>query len=145
MIIRKMCESDISHIADMEKRIFSDFWTEADFYEALDDENRIFIVAEIDGKAAGYCGMWCVLDEGQIMNVAVDESMRRRGIAEAMLTELFSEGKKRGIRVYTLEVRESNCAAQSLYAKLGFKGVGRRPGYYRKPDEAAILMDLEVM
>ncbi|MBR6312067.1 MAG: ribosomal protein S18-alanine N-acetyltransferase, partial [Oscillospiraceae bacterium] len=91
-----------------------------------------------DEKLVGYCSMRSVLDEGYINNVAVLPAYIRRGIARALLTEL--EKSAEGLAFLTLEVRESNSAAQALYVSLGYLPVGRRPRYYERPVEDALLM-----
>ena len=93
-----------------------------------------------DGSIAGYIGMLCVLDEGEITNVAVAEGFRRQGIGERLLSSLLQAGRKEGVDSFTLEVRESNSSARRLYRKLGFQEEGIRRNFYEKPTEDAILM-----
>jgi len=81
-----------------------------------------------------------VLDEGQILNVATHPAWRRRGLADALLTALINEAEKKGLLTLSLEVRESNTAAISLYEKHGFAVAGKRPRFYTHPTEAALVM-----
>ena len=97
-------------------------------------------MAKTATKVVGYVGMWVILDEGHITNLAVDPAYRRKGIGRALLEHLITEGKKRGVRFLTLEVRSSNLVAQQLYRKLGFYEAGVRPGYYQDNQEDAIIM-----
>ena len=93
----------------------------------------------------GYSINYVVLDELQILNIAVKESQRRRGIAHRLLSFILKESYIAGAKFAHLEVRASNAAAMGLYQSLGFKIVGERKGYYRDNDETAILMSLELV
>lgn len=139
-----MAERDFARVSQLEKQIFTDAWLENDFETALSVKDQYFIVAEIlkDGqyKVVGYSGMWVIVDNGEIMNVAVDPEYRRLGIGRRMMTELIREGSARGAVTFGLEVRESNGGARRLYEELGFEVVGRRKSYYSHPTEDAILM-----
>lgn len=140
MVIRKMEPKDILQVAEVEKNIFSQPWSEASFRDTLSREDTLYLVAEEQGEILGYCGLWQSLYEGEIPNVAVQEKYRRRGVGEALLSELFLQGEKRGITAYTLEVRAGNAGAIRLYEKLGFCPVGVRPRFYQKPVEDAVIM-----
>ncbi len=140
MEIRRMEECDLDQVAAIEQEIFSDPWSRKSFLETYQKKENCYLVAEEGGRVLGYCGLWTVLDEGDICNVAVRADARQRGVAYAMLTRLLKEGEKLGVRAFTLEVRLSNAPAVALYEKLGFQGVGVRPGFYTKPDEDALIM-----
>lgn len=140
MIIRQMEPEDIPQVAEIEKNIFSMPWSEISFRDTLNREDTLYLVAEEQGEILGYCGLWQSLDEGEIPNVAVRESKRRRGVGLALLQELLLRGEKRGITAFTLEVRAGNKGAISLYEKLGFRSVGIRPHFYVKPVEDAVIM-----
>jgi len=144
MNIRKMKSEDVFLVDEIERECFSCPWIPEDFQSSLNCSDRYFTVLEEEGKIAGYACMWCVLDEGQIMNIAVSGEYRRRGFGAALLKDLIVEGANRGMRVFTLEVRESNYPARNLYDNFGFVKVGVRRGYYDCPKEDAILMDLEL-
>lgn len=107
---------------------------------ALKNENALFLAATENGEVIGYVSMEVVLDEGYIFNVAVAESHRKKGIGSALITELLNYGKKNGLSFITLEVRQSNRNARSLYSKFGFIKVGERKNYYSDPTENAVLM-----
>jgi [ribosomal protein S18]-alanine N-acetyltransferase len=93
-------------------------------------------VLELDGQIAAFLvTRQTAPDEAEILNLAVDPDYRRRGLARKLLAAAFRQP-----RTFFLEVRQSNTAAQSLYRSLGFTECGRRPGYYRNPDEDAVLM-----
>ena len=97
-------------------------------------------MAECGGETAGYAGMHCILDEGYIDNIAVFPAYRRQGIAGALLSALEGCARMRNIRFLTLEVRASNVPAIRLYRGYGYGEVGRRPHYYSRPQEDALLL-----
>lgn len=125
----------------MEQQCFSVPWTHEQLMAQLSDFMHIFLAAEDEnGRAVGYAGLMYVLDEGDISNVAVSPDRRREGIADMLLTELYERAKAKKLSFLTLEVRESNIPAQSLYKKHGYTEVGRRKAYYSRPKEDAVLM-----
>lgn len=140
MDIRKMERGDIPEAADLEKRIFSDAWSETGFYESLENPNVVLIAAFESEKLAGYCCMYEALDEGEIVNVAVAPEFRKKGVAKKMLGVLLEKECREEICSFFLEVREHNEAAISLYEKLGFKIIGKRKNFYEKPVEDALIM-----
>ena len=140
LTVRQMEEADLGNVARIEASIFSKPWSEEGFRDSLKLPNTVYLVAEQDGSIAGYIGMLCVLDEGEITNVAVAEGFRRQGIGERLLSSLLQAGRKEGVDSFTLEVRESNSSARRLYRKLGFQEEGIRRNFYEKPTEDAILM-----
>ena len=125
----------------MEQQCFSVPWTRDQLAAQMSDSMYIFLAAEDEsGRAVGYVGLMYVLDEGYISNVAVSPSRRREGIADMLLTELYARAKAKKLSFLTLDVRESNAPAQSLYKKHGYTEVGMRKGYYSLPKEDAVLM-----
>lgn len=140
--LRLMEYSDISAVAALERECFSDAWSENMIREELCNEFCDMYVAEEDGRVAGYAGVQIILDEGYITNVAVSAASRRRGIGRALVERLVKTARERSLAFITLEVRRSNLAAISLYESFGFKLEGVRAGYYRNPDEDALLMTL---
>lgn len=140
MIVRNMCEADIDEVAAIEQSIFSMPWSTASFRESLSLEHTIYLTAEIDGKIAGYCGMYKLFHEGEIVNVAVKPEYRKCGVGQEMLRELMRLGIEKDVDTFLLEVRESNQPARCLYEKLGFTQMGVRKNFYEKPVENAIVM-----
>lgn len=140
MIIRNMLETDLSAVHEMECCIFSKPWSMSDFSESIKEEQNLYLVVEENHEIAAYCGLWGVAGEGQINNVAVNETLRGRGIAYAMLKELIERGKEKGLTAFTLEVRVSNLPAITLYHKLGFEDAGVRKNFYEAPAEDALIM-----
>lgn len=143
-VIRKAVPGDIKAISDIEQSSFEAPWSEAEIAKGIASGDSYVAVIEADGRLAGYAEMRMVAGEAQIYNIAVDEACRGRGLGEALMRHLMDEALKSGCDIMTLEVRSGNEAASGLYAKLGFKEVGRRKGYYSGGGEAAVLMDLEL-
>lgn len=140
MEVRGMQREDLQQIAEIEKKIFSKPWSYKSFEDSLSLPNAIYVVAVNNGEIMGYCGLYCVLNEANITNVAVKEEVRNKGIGYGMLVQLIDEAKKRGINAVTLEVRKSNDAAIHLYEQLGFESAGIRKGFYELPTEDAVIM-----
>lgn len=141
LIVRQAEERDIKPMAEMDILCFSAPWSEESFEkEIMENRMAFYIVAEIGGRMAGYAGLWCIVDEGHITNVAVHPDFRRRGIGEAMLSVMLDHTVKNGILSHTLEVRASNAPAISLYSKFGFEPAGIRKNYYEDNGEDAIIM-----
>lgn len=140
MEILKMSETHISAVTEIERECFSTPWSENALSEELENENARFFVAENENEVLGYCGMHIVFGECYITNVAVKEKYRGRGIATALMNKLYEVMVNENGDFITLEVRESNSKAISLYEKLGYNKVGTRKNFYSKPTENAILM-----
>lgn len=143
MMIVNMNESHVAQVATLEKICFADPWSETSVASELKNPLSCWLVAEEDGVVAGYVGSQTVIDESDMMNVAVHPDYRRKGIAEALVMELVEALKKRESRCLTLEVRASNEPAKALYEKLGFEQVGLRKNYYRNPKEDALILRKE--
>ena len=143
MIIEKMNSSHVAQIAQPEKICFSDPWSEKSVASELDNKLAFWLVAAEGDTVAGYIGSQTVIDETDMMNVAVHPDFRRQGIAEALVNALVENLKKMGSRCLTLEVRASNAPAIALYGKLGFAEIGRRKNYYRNPREDALILRKE--
>ena len=138
--IIKMEASHVSDVALIEKECFSTPWTEKGLSDELTNPNAFFFVAIADDKAAGYIGSHNILGEVYITNVAVRGTYRRQGIARALVEYLCEFFQKEKAEFITLEVRESNESAKSLYEKTGFSVVGKRKNFYESPREDALLM-----
>ena len=143
MMIVPMNESHVPHVAELEKICFSDPWSEKSVASELYNSLSCWLVAEENGVVTGYVGSQTVIDESDMMNVAVHPDHRRKGIAEALVVELVEALKKRESHCLTLEVRASNEPAKALYEKLGFAQVGLRKNYYRNPKEDALILRKE--
>lgn len=133
---------DLDRLIFIENTCFSQPWSRESLIFALSSPGVTVLTARQEQSIMGYAVMQIVLDEGDIGNVAVLPEARQKGMGSALLDALIGIGREAGLTVLTLEVRESNSAARSLYARKGFVEVGRRPWYYDLPREDAILMDL---
>lgn len=133
--------TDVPAVHAIEQRVFADPWTTQDFRDCV--SFAVFLVAEEDAKIAGYVVALNAADEGEILNLAVVEEGRRRGLGRALVQAIVDALAEQGVRQAYLEVRESNAAARALYAAFGFKEVGRRKAYYRRPVEDAIVLRLD--
>ena len=142
--IREMTEEDIDGVLSVEKESFSTPWTERLFYDEVKNPRTIYYVCCEDDEIIAYGGMWHVVDEGQITNVAVKKDFRNMGVGSKVLKELIDWAKEHEIVVIGLEVRAGNENALLLYKKFGFEAVGKRKDYYKNPTEDAILMDLRL-
>ena len=140
MRIEKMTSGHLDDVYIIETECFSHPWSKQSLEEELNNETSLFLVAKEENEVIGYIGMSIVIDEGYIFNVAVRESYRNKGVATALINELVTYGKKNNFCFITLEVRESNQPAISLYSKFGFIKAGERKDYYSNPKENAILM-----
>ena len=141
IIIREMVEEDIDEVLAIEKKSFSTPWTkEAFVMEITKNTLAKYIVAEREGKIVGYGGIWLIVDEGHVTNIAVDPDFRGYGIGNYLVEGLIDICKKRDILAMTLEVRVSNNVARNLYNKYGFIDNGIRPKYYSDTGEDAIIM-----
>lgn len=140
MIIRRMLEEDLEQVYQIEESITSQPWRKDDFMEAMKKKSNIYLVADENMEICGYLGMWGIVGEGQIYNVAVKEEHRRKGIANAMMSLLLDLGKEAGIKEFTLEVRIGNQRAIRLYKKFGFREEGVLKDFYSFPKEDALIM-----
>jgi ribosomal-protein-alanine N-acetyltransferase len=137
---------DIAAIADIERRSFSDPWSEQSFRDVLAHSRMFFVCARAggDGSAAhrvvGYVVAWFAAGQGEIANLAVDPDARGRGIGSALLDAALDEARHQRTDEVFLEVRSSNLRARQLYESRGFAEVGRRRRYYRQPVEDAVIL-----
>lgn len=138
--IRLMEERDTAPAAELEKRVFSQPWSEKAFTDTVDNDDYIFIVAEHDSRIVGYIGCIVSLDGADITNIAVEPDYRRLGIANELIKQLILLLVQRGTGTLYLEVRQSNVGAQRLYEQNGFEQIGLRKNFYQKPSEDALLM-----
>lgn len=140
IIIRKMQPEDLLQVCEIEKDNFSVPWSEKSFKDSMERTDTVFLVAIEDGQVAGYIGCYCIAGTGEITNVAVKETHRRKGIGGMLLEKLFEEGVILNTHEFFLEVRESNEAAIGLYSRQGFVKEGIRKKFYEKPVENAVIM-----
>lgn len=141
LIIRQAEEKDIKGIELLEIECFSSPWSYESLKKDICENNlALYLVAEVENKVVGYIGIWDIVDEGHITNVAVSKAYRRRHIGAALIKTMIEVTEEAGILSHTLEVRKSNEAAKNLYKQFGFQEIAVRPGYYEDNGEDAILM-----
>ena len=138
-----MTEAHVAQVAALEQVCFSDPWSENSVRSELENPLSTWLIALEGETVLGYVGSQTVLDEADIMNVAVAPDHRRQGIARLLLERLEEALRSRNVHSLTLEVRASNEPAKALYASLGYVRVGRRPNYYFKPREDALILRKE--
>lgn len=142
----RMTPKDVDTIITIERAAYSSPWTRRMFESELWENPFSFAYVareEEQRRIVGYVLFWVVYDELHLMNVAVELAWRRRGIGEGLVRFALESGRRRGIRMATLEVRASNLPAQTLYRNLGFYQVGVRRNYYREPREDALLLQCD--
>lgn len=138
-----MTEGDVDAIHAIETACFKTPWSKASFYrEVTENACARYVVVREDGEPIAYAGVWFVLDEGHITNIAVRPDRRGMGYGEKVTRAMIQLAADSGMNWMTLEVRRSNKIAQNLYHKLGFIDVGYRKRYYEN-DEDALVMALE--
>ena len=139
----KMDATHVEQIAELEKICFNDPWSVNSISYELTNPLSLWFVALDGDRVAGYIGSQAVVDEADIMNVAVDPSYRRQGIAQGLIDALIAALKEKGVVCLFLEVRVSNEPAIELYGKNGFLQVGLRKNYYHNPKEDALILRKE--
>lgn len=129
--------TEIKKISDLS---FSIPWSIESLEKELNNNHAKYIVAKLGDTVIGYGGLWLILDEAHITNIAIHPDYRRHGIADIILDTLIDICKANSIEGITLEVRNSNMAAISLYKKHGFIVEGIRKNYYDNPKEDGYIM-----
>lgn len=137
--IRPLAYADLPQVISIERRAFTTPWSLAMFVLELSKPTGICLAALREGRIVGYLVCSRYVDDWHVMNVAVDPSLRRQGIATTLLERLFERADGPGEQ-YTLEVRPSNEAAIGLYERFGFHTAGKRRGYYHDNREDALIM-----
>jgi len=142
--VREINFDDLDEVTRIEKICFSIPWSKELLADELLNKMAYYQCATIDGNVVGYMGMWKICDEGHITNVAVLPEYRNKGIASKLISKMIEICKCSEIYNITLEARESNLEAIKLYEKFGFESAGKRPNYYQKPTESAVIMWKEI-
>ena len=144
-IVRPMLISDLAAVLEIERTSFSVPWSlEAFKAELKDNEYARYLCLELNGQVIGYMGLWFILDEGHITNIAIAPNHRGLRWGEFLMRSVIAEMVEQGMERMTLEVRVSNSPAQSLYKRLGFATAGVRKGYYADTGEDAMIMWAEL-
>ncbi len=141
ILIKPMCLNDIDRIMIIENECFDIPWSRMSFETELEDnEHAVYITASVNDEIVGYGGMWKIIDEAHITNIAIHPAYRRMHIGSAIVEKLHHIASNYNINNFTLEVRASNVIAQKLYQKYGYKIAGRRKRYYADNHEDALIM-----
>lgn len=143
MELAEMRPAHVAQIAALEKICFSDPWSVRSIAAELENPLSLWLVALDGEEVAAYIGSQSVLDEADMMNLAVAPMYRRQGVGERLVLALVDRLRSRGVCRLSLEVRDSNAPALALYTKLGFQQVGLRPNYYLEPREDARILRKE--
>jgi len=140
-VIRPMTMGDIDAITEMEKLVFTLPWSYDSFRRELEENVAArYLVLEDQGQVVAYGGIWLVIDEAHVTNIAVHPQVQGRGYGERLMRALMRLASDTCMGLITLEVRRSNTAAQALYHKVGFQDVGYRKRYYQDNQEDALIM-----
>ena len=134
----------IDSICEIENESFGDPWKKRFFLDLFDNPLAVCFTALYGTEVAGYLIAYHIYGEIQILNIAVKKNMRKKKVATELFGVIFDYAKSEDAEKFTLEVRPSNTSAVSLYKKLGFRVDGIRRNYYKKPQEDAVLMSLNL-
>ena len=142
LVLRRAGPADVDRVLEIEKEGFLHPWSRELVERELDHSWSILLLAEdgAGGPVVGYVVFWVVHDEVHVLNVATALAARRRGIGRALMEAAEGEGRRRGARLATLEVRRSNAPAIALYRTMEYRQVGIRPNYYAEENEDALVM-----
>ena len=135
-----MRAEDVPAIMVIERECFAVPWRESAYLTEIANRSAYYIVACIDSEIVGYGGQWVIIDEAHITTLGVSKTHREQKIGEQVLVAILDEAIRHNARRATLEVRESNTAAQSLYRKYGFQPAAIRRSYYTDNQENALVM-----
>ena len=139
--VRRMRLSDVADVAAIEARVFSTPWEASTFQSLLERPSaELRVLDDAEAGVVGYAVVWCILDQGEVANIALAPGHRGRGLGARLLDAMLGVARKRGVKSMYLEVRVSNDAARALYERFGFHRVGTRQDYYEAPREDALVM-----
>ena len=140
--IRAIREADVKQIHEIETLCFAMPWSEESILHDVRENvvARWLVLDDGEGRVLAYAGMWLVIDEAHVCNVAVHPDVRRRGYGRRIFEALMALAQESGMGMITLEVRRSNLAAQNLYHACGMLDVGYRKRYYEDNREDALIM-----
>ena len=142
IIITPMTEELVEDVYKVEISAFSHPWSIDSFYEEVKNPLAKYFVLIKGNKAVGYVGLWHILDEGHITNIAIKKEFQGQSYSNYLMQAIIDYKTKNNLAFLTLEVRESNIRAQKLYEKYNFKKIGERKKYYEN-NETAFLYSLE--
>jgi len=135
-----MRHTDLEAVTRIDRKCFPSPWVPESYLTELSNRAACYLVARVEQEIVAYAGEWVIMDEAHITTLAVDPNYQGHKIGERLLVAMLDEGILRGASHVTLEVRESNRAAQRLYCKYGFRNAAIRKSYYTDNGENAIVM-----
>ncbi|WP_160678555.1 ribosomal protein S18-alanine N-acetyltransferase [Clostridium sp. C8-1-8] len=138
--IEPMELDSIEKVLEISELSFPIPWSRKSFEQELSNVFANYFVAKSNAEVIGYGGMWIIIDEGHITNIAVHPKYRNQGVGDKILSKMIATCNEKKVIAMTLEVRLSNLAAQKLYSKYGFISEGIRKKYYEDNGEDAIIM-----
>ncbi len=143
--IRRMQKTDVDEVVRLEALSYGEHhWSKESFYNELENNLAHYYCAiNKENTIMGYAGCWHIFEEAHITTLSVNPDYRKKGVAQNLLFAIIDDCYKNKIKYITLEVRESNVPAISLYEKNGFKSIGTRKGYYQDNNENALIMFTE--
>jgi ribosomal-protein-alanine N-acetyltransferase len=140
-----MTANDLGDVLALEQRAFDDPWNAADFGNELSNpRSKVELLRSSTGVLLGHVVFWTVIDQVEILDIAVDPACRRHGLGRRIMRHVIDLARSQACKLISLEVRRSNTAAVGLYQSLGFKAIAVRPRYYAHDNEDAIVMQLGV-
>ena len=145
VFVRACRKEDLSEAKEiLESSPEAGHWSVASLEASLQEHKNYFLSALQNEHIAGFIVGRRIAEEGEILNVAVKFEFRRKGMGKALVQAVLEVFRSEGVARVFLEVRESNAPAIAMYENLGFQEIGKRPGYYRDPNEAALVLALEI-
>ena len=138
--IRALTAADLAAVGKIDEQSFFDVWSQSMWLDELNNSLTTYLVLEENDKVLGYAGFWLVAGEAQVTRVAIEQGERERGLGTRLTAALMNKAWELGAVAVTLEVRESNTAAQKVYLTCGFASEGIRPNYYEDNHENAVIM-----
>lgn len=140
--ISPLSMENIEGVYEVELSSFSSPWSRQAFIDEINNPLARYFVLENENEVIGYAGVWHIVDEGHITNIAIKKDYRGLGLSKLLMKELIDYFNDNSLSFLTLEVRESNTVARGLYEGFGFKIIGERKRYYEN-NETAVLYSLE--
>lgn len=140
LTLKLMDELDLDGVLEVSSLSLKESWSKEAFSKELSNPLAKYIIAKSDDRIIGFAGVWIIVDEGHITNIAVHPDFRGQGIGSKLVYSLVEKSKTFGCNALTLEVRSSNIVAQNLYEKFGFISEGIRKNYYEDNKEDALIM-----
>ena len=138
--IRALTAADLAAVGKIDEQSFFDVWSQSMWLDELNNSLTTYLVLEENDKVLGYAGFWLVAGEAQVTRAAIEQGERVRGLGTRLTAALINKAWELGAVAVTLEVRESNTAAQKVYLTCGFASEGIRPNYYEDNHENAVIM-----